>query len=117
MKAKIIYIYGSDVDPVELYQPEKSDNFGFWIEVMMGIKGQVGEESFQICVCSPQWLIENQSKDKIVLGLHHLIMFEYDYQILYAKLQKLMCIEGKDWNEISQKLSYIGYWEFQDYKS
>ena len=28
----------------------------------------------------------------------------------------MFCIKGKDWEEISQRLSYYGYWEYQDYR-
>lgn len=118
MKAEIKDIYSTDfnVDPLKSYQPKEIDNFGFLLDIELGIEDEIGADIFNIMICSPKWLIENHNKDEIILGLHYIIMFEYDYQKLYKKLIELMCIEGKDWVEITAKLRYIGHWEFEDYK-
>lgn len=117
MKSEIKDFFGSGLDcSLESYIPEEKDNFGVLLDIEVGIQDEEGSDVFYITLCTPKWLIENQANDKIILGLHYLIMFKYDYKILYDKLQELFCIEGKDWEEIATKLSYIGHWEFQDYQ-
>ncbi|MFA5541086.1 MAG: Imm8 family immunity protein [Bacteroidales bacterium] len=116
MKSEIKYLHSPDVYELSSFSSIKPDNFGFLIQVMVGIEGEGGEESFDIMLCTPKWIEENYKKERFILGLHYIIMFEYNYQLLYNKLQELFCIEGKDWEEIATKLSYIGHWEFQDYQ-
>ena len=117
MVSEIKYLHSPDVYDLKSYKPEKADNFGFLLQIMVGVKGDKGEESFDVMLCTPKWFEEYYKKNDTVLGLHYIFMFEYNYEKLYKKLQKLMCVEGKDWNEIATKLSYIGRWEFQDYNS
>ena len=116
MKAEIKYLHSPDVLDLEKYIPEKIDNFGFLLQIMIGIEKIDGEESFDVIVCTPKWLSENYKNDDIIIGLHYIIVFEYNYQQLYQKLLELICIEENSWNEIAQKLSYIGKWEFENYK-
>lgn len=116
MKAEIKEFFCSDIEQtLEFYKPEKPDNFGILLELDVGIVGKEGADIFQVMLCTPKWLIENMKQEEIVLGLHYIIVFEYNYEKLYKKLIELFCIEGKDWDEIANKLSYIGLWEFQDY--
>ena len=42
-------------------------------------------------------------------------MYEYNYDILCSILNKLFCIEGNNYEEISNKLSQIGLSEYQRY--
>ncbi len=105
----------ADYDPLCSYQPEDIHFFKFWIEISVGIEGEVGEELFQVCVCSPKW-IENQLKESCSnLGLYTIIMSEYNYDNLCSILERLFCIEGKDYNEISNKLGRIGVSEHDPY--
>jgi hypothetical protein len=116
MKSEIKYLHSPDIDSMLSFTPVEYDNFGFLLQIMVGEEGKDGEESFDIMLCTPKWLIMNTKSDEIVLGLHYMIVFEYNYEKLYKKLIELFCIEGKDWDEIANKLSYIGQWEFQNYK-
>jgi hypothetical protein len=116
MKSEIKDFFGSGMDePLELYQPKITDNFGILIDLEIGIVGKEGADLFYVMLCTPKWLIENMKQEEIVLGLHYLIVFEYNYEKLYKKLVELFCIEGSNWDEITNKLSYIGHYEFQDY--
>lgn len=117
MKSEIKDFFGSEINiSLELYQPDIPDNFGFLIDLEIGIVGQEGADLFYVMLCTPQWLIENMKQEEIVLGLHYMIVFEYNFEKIHKKLIELFCIEGKDWNEITNKLSYIGHYEYQDYK-
>jgi hypothetical protein len=84
---------------------------------MVGERGKEGEESFDIMVCTPKWLLANKKEQDILFGLHYLIVCRYDYNRIFEKLKKYVeNTEGKDWEEIGQKIGLIGWWEFQDYR-
>ena len=51
-------LYSSDVADLENYQPEEKDNFGFVTSACIGLLGQPGGDSFDVTVCTPQWLLE-----------------------------------------------------------
>ena len=84
---------------------------------MIGPKGLEGEESFDIQVCTPKWLSEHHEGTDILLGRHHLIMFEYSYERLVDYISAF-CSEcsGQTWQEVAAKLSRLGRWEFEDYR-
>lgn len=116
MKAEIKYYHSPDVENLEKYKPEKSDNFCFLLQVMAGPEGVDGEESFDITVCTPKWIMDN-NKGEIIIGRHFLITPEYNWN----KIDKLIdnyvkkC-DGNNWKECAEKLSRLGHWEFEDYR-
>lgn len=118
MKSEIKDICSADVLDIQNYHPEDPTCFGFWITLIVGIQGTDSGESFQLCVCSPTWIQSMMDKNKcnILIGLHHLVMTHYNYSLLCKKLTSCFCVEGDNWDDICQKLSYYGHWEFQDYE-
>jgi immunity protein 8 of polymorphic toxin system len=117
VNAEIKRIYSLDIDDLEVYSPDELDCFGFNLRLIAGPKGQPGEESFDIQVCTPQWLLRHYRHEEVIIGRHFLIVFEYSFPRLKAKIEKFSerCT-GDSWNEVASKLSRIGYWEFEDYQ-
>lgn len=117
MNAEIKFFHSTDVYNLELYQPKKEDDFCILLQVMAGPENKEGEESFDITVCTPNWLINNYNKDDIIIGRHHLIVFKYDWLIIKKTIMDYVnnCT-GNDWYECALKLSRLGRWEFEDYK-
>jgi hypothetical protein len=117
MHAIIKGIHSPDIlDIDENYQPENKNNFGFLLQLLIGAREEEGYESFDIMVCSPGWLVENRYQDKIIMGRHYLIMFEYDYQRLLNWLNNYVArCTGDTWQQCVEKLSRLGKWEFEDY--
>jgi hypothetical protein len=118
MKAKLQNIYSTDIDgPLAGYKPVQSDNFGFLARLIVGEEKLGGEESFDVMICTPQWLISNHSTSDIIVGRHYLIVFEYNYERIYSKLKSLIEeIELGSWDEIGLVVGRIGKWEFEDYQ-
>jgi hypothetical protein len=117
MEAVLKGLYSSDIADVESYQPEKEDNFGFVLRAVVGPMGEPGEESFDITICTPKWLAERYGTAEIVLGLHKVIVFRYDYSRLRRFIEKyLMRCSGNTWAEIAKKVSLLGQWEFENYR-
>jgi hypothetical protein len=116
MRGELKRLHSPDIYDLKNYRPEEPDNFGFLLQAMIGPANQEGEESFDMVVCTPEWLKRNHTAE-IVLGRHHLIVFEYDYEGLagYIAAYAKKCT-GESWQEIAQLLCRLGKWEFEDYR-
>jgi hypothetical protein len=116
MNAEIKDFYSSDIFNLETFQPQKTNEFAFELQIIAGIKGKEGGDSFDIFVCTPQWLIKNYKKEDILFGRHRLIMFQYNYESLLNKInQYIEMLEEDSWDKLAEKINLIGRWEFFDY--
>jgi len=117
MNAKLKQLYSLDFD-LTTYFPPDSYNFGFWLRAMIGPTNQDGEESFDIFICTPEWLKTNHALSDVVWGRHFLIVFEYNLENIKQAISRY-CVRctGSSWQEVAIKLSRMGYWEFEDYQS
>ena len=88
MRAQLKRLHSPDVYDLETFAPEPADDFGFLLQVMVGPEGVEGEESFDVMVCTPEWLKRNFKTSDIVIGRHRLIVFEYDYPRLKSFLAR-----------------------------
>ena len=116
MKSKINSFICADHDPLDLYQPEDITMFRLWLEISVGVEGEEGEELFQIFICSQKWLEKKIKEYTFFVGLHAIIMDEYNYDNLCRILDSLICIEGSNYEEISNKLGQIALSEHQQYR-
>lgn len=117
MQAILKGLHSTDID-VETYLPDEEDKFGFVLRAMVGPMGEDGEDSFDITVCTPKWLMERYGTSETLLGLHKLIVFRYDYIRLRQFIEKyLMRCSGDSWEEIAQKVCLLGQWEFEGFRS
>jgi len=115
MHAELKRLHSPDVPDLKNYSPEQPDIFGFLLQLIIGPADQAGEESFDVIVCTPEWLKQRYA-NRIVLGENHLIVPRFDY----AQIEKFVSdfikrCNGQTWNEIAQKLCRLGKWEFEDY--
>jgi hypothetical protein len=116
MLSEVKGIMSTEIFNLENYKPDDDENFSFLLTVTVGPKGEIGGDNFDIDVCTPKWLLNNQYDD-VILGKGKLIVFRCEMKRILAKVRALFdgC-SGKDWNEIAMKLSRIGQWEFEDYR-
>jgi hypothetical protein len=116
MNAELKRVHSPDIGNLETYQPEHLEKFSFLLQAMIGPEGERGEESFDIQVCTPKWLEETYKLEDIIVGRHHLIIREYDYErIINAIKDFLKLCSGKNWNEVAKKVARLGKWEYEDY--
>lgn len=116
MKAELKRVHSPDIDDLENYRPENPEKFAFLLQAMVGPEGKEGEESFDIDVCTPKWLEETYKFEDVVVGRHHFIVREYNYErIVNAIRDFLQLCSGEDWNEVAEKVARLGKWEFEDY--
>lgn len=116
MTSEVKGMMSTEIFDLDNYRPDDYESFSFLISVTVGVKDVAGGDIFDIDVCSPKWLLQNQSDDFFV-GSGSLIVFTCDMRKIISKVRALFdgC-EGNDWSEIAIKLSRIGRWEFENYR-
>ncbi len=116
MKAEIKDIHSPDIPDLQSYWPEDDSNFCFYLELSIGPVSENGEEIFGITICTPNWLIDNHQIEDTLFLRHHLLVFEYNYErIMNAVKKRIQTLTANNWDELSEKISKIAYWEFDDY--
>jgi hypothetical protein len=112
MKATIISIESPDVEDLEAYQ-SSGPSFCVPLQLLIGPRDSMGEELFDLQVCSPDWLKQQALP---MIGRHLLIVSTFDFHAIREFLEdEVDRIEGDTWNEVGEKLGRIGHWEFEDY--
>lgn len=118
MLSEIKGVISPDILDFKNYWPENEECFSFLITVLVGPKNTEIQESFNVVVCTPQWLLKMYNENDTILGQNKLIVFKFDMERILARIKKLFnnC-EGDTWNDIAIKLSRIGHWEFENYRA
>jgi len=115
VRASLRRLHSPDIPDLESYHPE-SNSFGFLLQAMFGPENGDGEESFDMIVCTPGWVVRELAQKEIIVGHQHLILNEYDITKIRSFLVEYGCrCVGSTWQEVAAKLSRIGRWEFEDY--
>jgi hypothetical protein len=117
MRAKLKRLHSPDIANLATYVPEASDSFSFLLQLIVGPEDSDGEESFDVLVCTPEWLRGKRFTSEFIVGRHYLIVFEYNYDRLLTFMDAYCskCV-GETWQTVAEKLSRLGKWEFEDYK-
>ena len=117
IQAEIKRLHSPDVYDLANYKPDSESDFGFLLQIIVGIKGVDSEESFDVIVCTPQWLTKHYSKNDIIFGEHHLMVFEYNYDKIKKKIAEYINgLKEDSWEALASKIGRIGKWEFRDYQ-
>lgn len=106
-----------DPDPRSLH--DDPAEFSILARMMVGRADTPGEESFDVTVCTPEWLAKASTRvGGIYNARHHLIvnLDEFDQRALQLWLSARVQEASSDtWAEVGEKLSRLGHWEFEDY--
>lgn len=118
MRAELKSLYSLELeDPLVNYRPDDASNFGTWIRAYVGPQGGRGAETFDIQVCTSDWLKLQCATQGPLWGRHMLIVETYDYNVIKAHIERYITnSEGLDWESVAAKLGRIGAWEFEDYR-
>ena len=93
--------------------------FVFGVQLLIGPADEPGEESFELTVCSPEWLAEQCRSGQPVNGLHHVIVGwdTYDERVLRDWLEaRVHAVEAATWDGLASRLRFLGGWEFENYR-
>jgi hypothetical protein len=115
VKAKLVRAFSADVD-VHTYSPVDPMDDGVWIQLIVSPEGMDGGESFDVLVCTPNWLSRQIRQSGPQLGRHHLIVEPMDLATAIEYLRHLVeSARGSDWSELGPRIARVGRWEFEDY--
>ena len=116
MRAALKHVQSPDIVDLATYCPEEPKKLCFLLQMMVGPAAQEGAESFDVTVCTPQWLAEHCPTDAILVGRHHLIVMEYNFARIHNYVRQLIeaCI-GETWEQVALQVGRLGKWEFEDY--
>lgn len=109
MQIKLKGLHSPDTYDLENYSPKDKTNFEFFLQLFIGVKGELGYESFDVMVYSSSKNINDYKlQNSIVLN-------EYNYENLIQIINsKINSIKAEDWKSFANKM--IGNWEFQNYQ-
>ena len=116
MKPVIKYFYSSDVD-VDTYVSEDPLKDGVFLRMIIGDDQGKGEESFDVMVCTPSWLADEQVLDKPIFGRGYLFMARLDLQeaMLFLR-EQISSVEGDSWEAVANQIARYSIWEFDSYR-
>ena len=117
MKAEVKRFHSPDISDVESFKPVNKKEFGFLLQVIIGIKGVDSEESFDMIVCTPRWLEKKMISSNIIFGEHYLLVIDYNFNRIKSKiLDYIDNLDEDNWELLASKIDRIGKWEFRDYQ-
>jgi hypothetical protein len=120
MKVDIRDFYSIEIeDALDMYWPDDVFNFGTWIRLYIGPAGDRLSNSFDLFVCTPEWLASNVKlkPNQAMWGRHMLIVSDYDPDKLKASAERLLLsLTGAEWLPIAEKIARYAAWEFEDYQ-
>lgn len=99
--------------------PGDPAGFAFGVQLLIGPADGPGEESFELTVCSPEWLADQCRSGQPVNGLHHVIVGwdTYDERVLRGWLEaRVHAVEAATWGGLASQLCFLGDWEFENYR-
>jgi len=113
--AKLKRLHSPEIFDLSSHSPAEPDNFGFLLQAMIRPANDRGEESFDLVVCTPDWL-KQKCANNIVSGYHYLIVSRYNHAALQKYIEDFVSrCSGTSWREVARKLARLGRWEFEDY--
>ena len=116
MRARLHSIHSSDIDDLDGWTPASAD-FAVPVRLSVGPDPGSGEESFDVVICSVEWLASQVARDGIVDGRHHFVVEGFDWPKLRHYFQRRAeACSGDSWHEIAEQLARIGYWELESYR-
>lgn len=109
MTPEIRDFHCSDIEGIEHWLPEYSDDVDFWLTVMIGID-EHGGDNFDIHVVSPKNLKHGKESKK-----YSIVMTSYSWQGLVKEIDAILkeC-KGHNWQDISKQLSKHFLWEYEN---
>jgi hypothetical protein len=95
--------------------------FALTARMIVGPEGGPGEESYELTVCTAEWLADAcRSAGGIYNPRHHLVVSldHFDERTLHAWLAaRMRDTQADTWSEIAERVSRFAYWEFEDYRA
>ena len=116
MRAFIRRFHSPDGD-LPLLSPRDPTNFAILIQMLIGPAIADGEESFDVLVCSPEWIALRARERGPVAGRHLLVVESFDFNSIAEFLRReVEALDEPSWEDLACKIGRLGRWEFEDYQ-
>lgn len=89
MKPIIKHLHSPDIENLKDFKQAEGSSFGFLLQIFIGPENSPGEETFDVTICSPEWLVQNLEKDRFLIGRHYLISKNFDYENFLSFFQNI----------------------------
>jgi hypothetical protein len=117
VSAEVKSISTTTGDALEKSVPADLESFCIAIRAEVGPWGGEGTETFDINVCTSKWIEGKVKNQGFVVGRHYLVVESYDAVQIKSIITKLIQrYQANTWQEVAEKVSRIGHWEFEDYR-
>jgi hypothetical protein len=115
MKAVIrSYSYNGSED-LSTYEEGAAADFGFTLVFAIGIKGEKGEDFFEVLVASPTYLARLKSGREPAFLRHVILAPDYNIPAAVALVEKYInSLEEDSWGKMAAKIGRLLRWEFED---
>lgn len=117
MRAQLKHLLDDDLDRLSSDEPSE---FVYLAQMIVGPSDGPGEESFDVVVCTPEWLAAAVRRNGGLFDpRHHLVVdFEtFDRRAVHDWLSaRVHEASGGTWPEVAERLARLGHWEFEDYQ-
>ncbi len=115
VKPTLRYLHSPDVQDLRAFH--SSGAFCILVQALVGPEGFDSYESFDMLVCSPDWLRAELRTEAAIFGRHYVVMATFDAELLEKAIQDyLLRCAGETWDRVADKAARMGLWEFEDYK-
>ena len=114
MRAEVRSIW---LDPHPSMLSADPAGFAFGARLLVGPVDAAGEESLDLTICSPEWLARKAGGDPYS-GRHHVVVNVDSFDVAHLESwlrEQVHSVAADTWAEVGQRLSRLGYWEFEDY--
>ena len=117
MRAELKTIFSLEVDDLAGFSPDDPSHFSVTMRLICRPADDVGEESFDVTVCSPSWIAQMVEDHRPRLVRHRIVIDRYDWVAIEQYIRQYVngC-SGSGWAEVAAKLARLGHWEFEDYQ-
>lgn len=116
MKPELKYLHSPDVHDLEKYEPPEDEPYYILVQAMFGPEGIDAEESFDALFCNTIYVRQQKSLG-LNLEKYDVVLDKYHFnRILDYFNNAALNSEGASWNEVAEKLSRYGKWEFENYR-
>ena len=107
MMPELKWMFSPDVE-IETFAPEEGAPWGFLLQIGLAPPGIDGADSFDVIVCSPDWIPLHYGSDAIVDGRFHLIMATYSEAILKSYIERTARNSAAPtWNEVVDRFGQV----------
>jgi hypothetical protein len=117
MRPTIRYVCTITHEEIESFHPQNPSNFETVVRMMIGPEGEQGEESFDISICTPDWLRDQCEQSGFFFPRRRLVVSHWNPDFVRQFISKrISTMTAESWKDLAAKISEFSNWEFEAYR-